>query len=111
MTTRLEKLNAKMEQLTAKKQQLEQDQLQRLSKLILEVSQKGVNLQVLAGLILNAPNLVTEDNKETWQKAGKKFLLRQRPQKISKTSTALDADKISDPTPLNENEKESLSHE
>lgn len=91
MTTRLEKLNFKIEKLAMKKQQLEQAQLQSLSKLLLEVSKKDVNLQTLAGLIINSPSLITSENQEVWQKAGKKFLSRQRPQKIPKAPTASDS--------------------
>ena len=108
MTTRLEKLNAKIEKLAGKKQQLEQAQLQSLGKLILEVSQKGVNLQTLAGLIVNAPSLVTSENKEVWKKAGKKFLSRRRSQKISKAPATSDSHESSAPSPLKE--KELLRH-
>lgn len=82
----LERLKAKIEKLTAQQHQMEEKYINTVAYLVKDLTQKGFVLPVLTGMILNADDIITKSpaNKEVWQIAGQKFLLRAKNQHTQK---------------------------
>jgi hypothetical protein len=80
MDASLEKLKNRIERLTAQQHQIEQRYIGSIAKLVADTTQKGFDMRVLTGIILNASNIITElpTKTEAWQIAGQKFLLRSK---------------------------------
>ena len=80
MDASLEKLKNRIERLTAQQHQIEARYIGSIAKLVADTTQKGFDMRVLTGIILNANNIVTESpaKTEAWQVAGQKFLLRSK---------------------------------
>jgi hypothetical protein len=81
MDASLERLKTKIEKLTAQQRQIEERYTDAVAHLVKELTQqKGVDLPILTGMILNANDIITEfsSKKEGWQIAGEKFLLRSK---------------------------------
>ena len=78
MDASLEKLKAKIERLTEQQHQIEERYIGSIAKLVADTTQKGFDMRVLTGIILNANDIIAESptKKEVWQIAGQKFLLR-----------------------------------
>jgi len=76
MDAKLEALDAKIVKLKEKKKRIEEEGLKRLKPCINKALSKGIDLQTLAGIILDTPNILNDlpHNKEAWQVAGGKFL-------------------------------------
>lgn len=88
MDARLEALEAKIDKLKEKKKRIEEDGLRRLNPCINKALTNGIDLQTLAGMILDAPNILYDlfHNREEWQVAGEKFLRPSSPKTKSKSS-------------------------
>ena len=80
MDASLEKLKNRIERLTAQQHQIEARYIGSIAKLVADTTQKGFDMRVLTGIILNANDIVTESpaKMEAWQVAGQKFLLRSK---------------------------------
>ena len=80
MDASLEKLKNRIEKLTAQQHQIEERYIGSIAKLVADTTQKGFDMRVLTGIILNANNIITElpAKTEAWQIAGQKFLLRSK---------------------------------
>lgn len=80
MDASLEKLKSKIERLTAQQHQIEERYIGSIAKLVADITQKGFDMRVLTGIILNANDIITElpIKTEAWQIAGQKFLLRSK---------------------------------
>lgn len=78
MDASLDKLKAKIERLTAQQHQIEERYIGSIAKLVADTTQKGFDMRMLTGIILNANDIIAESpaKKEVWQLAGQKFLLR-----------------------------------
>ncbi len=96
MDASLEKLKTKIEKLTRQKCQMEEKYINAVAHLVRDQTQKGRDLSLLTGMILNADQIIKEspNHKEAWQTAGQKFLLKAKNRNFktggmpSKTSTA-----------------------
>jgi hypothetical protein len=88
MDVKLEALEAKIANLKEKKKKMEEDGLKRLKPCINNAISNGVDLQILAGMILDTANIlnVLPHNREAWQVAGEKFLQPSSPKTKSTTS-------------------------
>lgn len=86
MDAKLKELDSKIEKLKAKKKKIEENGLKRLTPCINKTISAGIDLQTLAGIILDTPNILNElsHNKEAWQIAGGKFLSFASPKTNSK---------------------------
>ena len=80
MDASLDKLKAKIEKLTTQQHQMEERYIGSIAKLVADTTQKGFDMRVLAGIILNANDIVagSPSKTEAWQVAGQKFLLRSK---------------------------------
>ena len=80
MDASLEKLKSKIERLTAQQHKIEERYIGSIAKLVADTTQKGFDMRVLTGIILNANDIITESpaKMEAWQVAGQKFLLRSK---------------------------------
>ena len=80
MDASLEKLKNRIERLTAQQHRIEERYIGSIAKLVADTTQKGFDMRVLTGIILNANDIVTElpAKTEAWQIAGQKFLLRSK---------------------------------
>jgi len=80
MDASLEKLKNRIERLTAQQHQIEERYIGLIAKLIADTTQKGFDMRLLTGIILNANDIITElpTKTEAWQVAGQKFLLRSK---------------------------------
>jgi len=89
MTLRLEKLDTKIERLIHKRESIQKSYIGAVSKLISDTVQKGIDIQVLAGLVLDTEAVInTSPSKvEAWQTAGRKFLSRSGRKKTLETTT------------------------
>lgn len=78
MDASLEKLKTKIEKLTQQKHQMEEKYIHAVAHLVRDCTQKGHDLSLLTGMILNADQIIkdSQNQKEAWQVAGQKFLLR-----------------------------------
>lgn len=86
MDAKLVALEAKIEKLKEKKKKIEENGLKRLKPCINKALTSGIDLQTLAGIILDTPSILNElpHNKEAWQVAGGKFLQPSSPKTKSK---------------------------
>ncbi len=86
MTLRLEKLDTKIEKLLQRREKIQQDYREALLKLMLNSLEKGPPIQTLAGILLQAEDLMKEfpHKQEVWQEAGRKFLSRSFTRKTAK---------------------------
>lgn len=94
MDVSLERLKARIEKLKAQQQEREEKYINAVAHLLKDLTQKGLDLSMLTGLILNADDIITQSpaNKEAWQLAGQKFLRQSKNKKfrsatLSKTGT------------------------
>jgi hypothetical protein len=80
MDASLEKLKNRIEKLTAQQHKIEERYIGSIAKLVADITQKGFDMRVLTGIILNANDIITEfpAKTEAWQVAGQKFLLRSK---------------------------------
>ncbi len=81
MDASLERLKTKIEKLTAQQRQIEERYTDAVAHLVKELTQqKGVDLPILTGMILNANDIIAEfsTKREGWRIAGEKFLLRSK---------------------------------
>lgn len=78
MDASLEKLSRKIEKLTQQKHQMEEKYINAVAYLVRGCTQKGQDLSLLTGMILNADQIIKESQsqKEAWRVVGQKFLLR-----------------------------------
>jgi hypothetical protein len=78
MDASLERLSRKIEKLTQQKHQMEEKYINAVAHLVRDRTQKGQDLSLLTGIILNADQIIKEsqNQKEAWRVAGQKFLLR-----------------------------------
>jgi uncharacterized protein YgbK (DUF1537 family) len=78
MDASLEKLKARIKQLQTQQTQREEKYINAVAHLVKERIQKGCDLSLLTGMILNADQIIkaSPTHKEAWQTAGQKFLLR-----------------------------------
>jgi hypothetical protein len=83
MSSRLGRLNKKIEKLLMQKQKVESVYIGSISKIILKSIQKGTDIQVIAGMILDTSDIIKKspEKKEAWQVAGRKFLSRSNPKR------------------------------
>lgn len=58
--------------------QIEDKYINTISMLIKDLIQKGLDLPILAGMLLNADEIIQKNSskKEVWQEVGEKFLRR-----------------------------------
>lgn len=80
MDASLEKLKSRIEKLTEQQHQIEKRYIGSIANLVADTTQKGFDMRVLTGIILNANDIVAESptKTEAWQIAGQKFLLRSK---------------------------------
>jgi hypothetical protein len=78
MTSRLGRLNKKIEKLLVQKEKVESVYIESISKIILKSVQEDIDIQIIAGIILDTSDIIKEspEKKEAWQEAGRKFLSR-----------------------------------
>ena len=90
MTLRLEKLDTKIERLIHKREAIQKSYIGAVSKLVSDTVQKGIDIQVLAGLVLDAEEIIEAipSKVEAWQTAGRKFLSRSGRKKAAQNTTA-----------------------
>ncbi|MBM3632637.1 MAG: hypothetical protein FJX03_02875 [Alphaproteobacteria bacterium] len=74
----LEKLKATINKLTEQQHQIEDKYIGVVSNLVKDLTQKGIDLPVLTGMLLNVDNIIQDSSSkvEAWQVAGQKFLFR-----------------------------------
>lgn len=86
MDASLEKLKAKIEKLKAQQEQMEEKYISSVAHLVKDLTNKGFDLPILTGMILNANDIITKHpaNKEVWQSIGQKFLLKAKNQNAQK---------------------------
>ena len=92
MDKKAELLKIKIEKLTSQLNKIEEKKVQSISKTINNMTKKGLDIRVLAGIILNAEDVIKSlPNKvEAWQVAGEKFLFKSKrtsPDKPGKTAS------------------------
>ena len=82
MDASLERIKAKIEKLKAQQEQMEGKYINVVANLVKDLTQKGFDLTILTGMILNANDIITKSpaNREAWQVAGQKFLLKAKNQ-------------------------------
>ena len=80
MDASLERLSRKIEKLIQQKQQMEEKYINAVAHLVRDRTQKGHDLSLLTGMILNADQIIKEfqNQKEAWRVVGQKFLLRSK---------------------------------
>lgn len=96
MDTALEKLKAKIVKLKTQQEQMEEKYITSVAHLVKDVTQKGFDLSLLTGMILNAHQITKEspNHKEAWQVAGQKFLVRAKNRSFQSNRTASKAKPI-----------------
>lgn len=105
MRTRLDKLNSKIEILTTKKQVLEARQREKLANFLLSLD---IEIEIIIGLLLQAPQLITPETQEAWRSAGQKFLSNSRSRKTATPLPTPYACSVPKATPF---EKRKTNHE
>lgn len=84
MDLRLGNLNTKIEKLLHQKQKIEEAYINSIAKVISDSIRKGADIQALAGLVLDASEIIKESSvkAEAWQIAGQKFLSRSKTRRL-----------------------------
>ena len=80
MDSTLEKLKAKINKLTEQQHQIEDKYINTVSMLVKNLTEKGMDLSILTGMLLNANDIIQDAStkRETWQEAGEKFLRKSK---------------------------------
>lgn len=80
MGSTLEKLKAKINKLTEQQHQIEDKYISTVLILVKDLTQKGIDLPILTGMLLNSDEIIQaySSKKEVWQKTGQKFLLKSK---------------------------------
>ena len=86
----LEKLKAKINKLIQQQHQIEDKYIGVVSNLVKDLTQKGIDLPVLTGMLLNVDNIIQDSSSkvEAWQVAGQKFLLKSKNKSGNKREVA-----------------------
>jgi hypothetical protein len=90
MVPSLERLKTKIEKLTVQQHQIEETYIGVVAQLVKDLTQKGYDLPVLTGILLNANDIMSASptKMEAWQVAGQKFLLKSKNRRVpSKMAT------------------------
>jgi len=84
MDAALEKLKSRIEKLTAQQRQIEESYINAVAQLLKDMTQNGMDLPLLAGMVLNAEGILTENpaKTEAWQTAGQKFLFQSKNRRV-----------------------------
>jgi hypothetical protein len=90
MDPTLEKLKAKINKLTAQQHLIEDKYIGVVSNLVKDLIQKGIDLPILTGMLLNTNDIIHESSskREAWQVAGQKFLLKSKNKNIQRKEAA-----------------------
>lgn len=80
MDKQAQKLKEQIEKLTHKLQKIEEKHEKSIAKLIKDISKKGIDIRLLAGMVMNAETVLKSFTKEVeaWQDAGEKFLFKSK---------------------------------
>ena len=80
MNSNLEKLKIRLNKLTEQQHQIEDKYISVISTLVKDLTRKGIDLSILAGMLLNANTIIQDSSfkTEAWQEVGKKFLFRSK---------------------------------
>jgi hypothetical protein len=80
MDARIEKIRERIGKLTEQQHKIEEKYITTVAKLVKNMTNKGIDIKILTGIILSAEQIMNEnlDKKEAWQKAGEKFLFRSK---------------------------------
>jgi hypothetical protein len=72
MDASLDKLKIRIEKLKAQQHQMEEKYIGAVAHLVKDLTQKGQDLPILTGMILNANDIISNSptNREAWQVAG-----------------------------------------
>lgn len=83
MDARVDKIKARIEQLTGQQHKIEEKYIMTVANLVKNMTTKGVDIKILAGIILSAEQVINDNlgKKEAWQKAGEKFLFKSKNKK------------------------------
>lgn len=78
MNSNLDKLKIRIKKLTEQQHQIEDKYISVISTLVKDLTGKGIELPILAGMLLNANTIIQDSSfkKEAWQEVGEKFLRR-----------------------------------
>jgi tetrahydromethanopterin S-methyltransferase subunit G len=73
-------IKEKIDKLSQKLQNIEEKHERTVSKLIKDVSKKGVDIRILTGMIINSESVLKSFEKElgAWRDAGDKFLFKSK---------------------------------
>ena len=80
MDAKIDKIKARIEQLTEQQHKIEEKYITAVARLVKSMTNKGIDIRTLAGIILNAEKIINDapDKKEAWQNAGERFLFKPR---------------------------------
>lgn len=100
MDASLNRLKARIEKLTKQQHQMEEKYIHAVTHLVRDRTQKGHDLPILTGIILNADQIIKESSnqKEFWQTAGQKFLVRAKHKSFQSKRSASKAKAAHAPT-------------
>ena len=80
MNSNLEKLKIRINKITEQQHQIEDKYISVISTLVKDLTGKGIDLSILAGMLLNANTIIQDSSfkTEAWQEAGEKFLFKSK---------------------------------
>lgn len=76
MDNKADQIKQRIQKLNQQLQKLEEKNERAIARLVKDTSKKGMDIKLLAGMILNAKTVIEANPKEleAWQQAGEKFL-------------------------------------
>ena len=76
MNSNLDKLKIRINKLSEQQHKIEDKYISVISTLVKDLTGKGIDLSILAGMLLNANSIIQDSSfkTEAWQEVGKKFL-------------------------------------
>ena len=80
MNSNLDKLKIRINKLTEQHHQIEDKYINVISTLVKDLTGKGIELNILAGMLLNVHTILQDLSfkTEAWQEVGEKFLFRSK---------------------------------
>jgi hypothetical protein len=86
MDKKAEQIRVKIKKLTDQLQKHEERHEKSITKLVKDISKKGIDIRTLAGMVINADNIIMANSKDVgvWQSAGEKFLFKPKDKKPTK---------------------------
>jgi hypothetical protein len=80
MNKKADALKEKIAKLNQKLRKVEEKQEMDVAKLLRNITKKGIDIRILAGMIINAEKVLKTFEKESgvWQQVGEKFLFKSK---------------------------------